>query len=81
MEKNLSICQTFRKKFKGVSFLRNYGTASVVGRVKKLWYCIGGGEGKETMVLCQWWGLKKLWCCIGGEGGKETMVLHWWGGG
>ena len=64
----MSICQTFRKKFKGVSFLRNYGTASVVGRVKKLWYCIGGGEGKETGAASV-------------VGVKETMVLHWWGGG
>ena len=37
--------------------------------VKKLWCCIGGEGGKETMVLHQW--------C----GGKETTVLHWWGGG
>ena len=50
--------------------------------VKKLWCCIGGEGGKETMVL-HWWGggVKKLWCCIGGEGGKQTMVLHWWGEG
>ena len=42
-KKNLSICQTFRKKIQRGKFL------------KKLWYCIGGGEGKETMVLHRWW--------------------------
>ena len=49
--------------------------------VKKLWCCIGGEGGKETMVLHQWYGGKETMVLHWWGGGKETMVLHRWGGG